>query len=249
MRIKIKFSGNYLPIPIQNYTLMNSYTSRVLGTNNEFHDKSGLYNISALQGGKLSENKSTLDFPDGAYFFVSAVDNDFLVKFIEGVINNPDFGFGIKYKEVTFVQEKFINGWNLFNTISPALFRESKPMHQDKFGLITDDNFTDYVKERIIRKFKHIIPDYDFENNLELKIDQNRAGHKIKSILVKNRINKANQFGFAIRCSSEFAELLYNIGLGQSTNSGFGTICTAEYFREMRMKSRKIEDLFQNSLK
>jgi len=242
MRIKIKFTGNYLPVPIQNYTLMNAYINKALGPNNEFHDKSGLYNISSLQGGKLSENKHTLDFPDGAYFFVSSPQDEFVLKFFEGVSKNPDFGFGIKFKEVIFIQEKFVDGWNLFNTISPALFRESVKMKPDKFGLITDSDFTDYMRNRIIKKFKHIVPDYDFENNFELKINQDRVGHKVKSILVKNRINKASQFGFSVRCTKQFAELLYNVGIGQSTNSGFGTICTATYFKEMRMLYKKIED-------
>jgi len=249
MRIKIKFTQNYIPLPIQNYSIMNAYINKVLGPNNQFHDKSGLYNISSIQGGILSENKCTLDFPNGAYFFVSALDENFITNFFEGILNNKEFGFGINYKEMTLVEENFNDGWNLFNTISPALFRESKKMEADKFGLITDDDFQDYVKERIIRKFKHLIPDYDFENDLELKIDQKRQGHKVKSILVKNRINKANQFGFAIRCSKKFAELLYNVGLGQSTNSGFGTICTAEYFKEMKMKSRIINNIYQESIK
>jgi CRISPR-associated endoribonuclease Cas6 len=242
MRIKFQFTGNYMPVPIQNYTLMNAYINKVLGPNNELHDKSGLYNISSIQGGKLSENKHTLDFPDGAYFFVSSLDENFVLNFFEGVSKNRDFGFGIKFKEIIPIHENFVNGWNLFNTISPALFRESVKMQPDKFGLISDPDFTDYMRNRIIKKFKHIVPDYDFDNNFELKINQDRVGHKVKSILVKNRINKASQFGFSVRCTKQFAELLYSVGIGQSTNSGFGTICTATYFKEMRMLSKKIED-------
>ena len=46
--------------------------------------------------------------------------------------------------------------------------------------------------------------------------------------MVKNVINHANQCHISIHTNKKVAELLYNIGLGQSTGSGFGTIYKTE---------------------
>jgi CRISPR/Cas system endoribonuclease Cas6 (RAMP superfamily) len=52
----------------------------------------------------------------------------------------------------------------------------------------------------------------------------NNPSHKVKRIMVKNVINYANQCHISIKCKKEVANLLFNIGVGQSTGSGFGTI-------------------------
>ena len=46
--------------------------------------------------------------------------------------------------------------------------------------------------------------------------------------MVKNVINKANQCQISIYTNKKIAELLYNIGIGQSTGSGFGVIYKTE---------------------
>ena len=52
--------------------------------------------------------------------------------------------------------------------------------------------------------------------------------HKVKKVLVKNVINKANYCHVSIYTNKEVAKILYHIGLGQSTGSGFGTIYKTE---------------------
>ena len=47
-------------------------------------------------------------------------------------------------------------------------------------------------------------------------------------------INIANQCQVSINCKKELAELIYNIGLGQSTGSGFGTVYKTENHKMYR---------------
>jgi CRISPR-associated endoribonuclease Cas6 len=240
MRVKINLSANYVPVPIQNYTLMNAYINKCFGDNNDLHDKSGNYSISPIQGGRLMENRATLQFHDGAYFFISSIDPSVIDRFLKGMLKNLDFGFGMSFTGIEEVNERFFEGWNHFNTISPMLFRESKKDQPDRFVLFNEPGFESYVKERMVRKFKHLFPKYDFENEFDVAM-KSSEGHKVKSILVKNRINKASQCSISIRCSKEMAQAIYDIGIGQSTNSGFGFICTAKYFPTLREISKKTE--------
>ena len=46
--------------------------------------------------------------------------------------------------------------------------------------------------------------------------------------MVKNVVNYANSCHINVYTNRKVAELLYNIGLGQSTGSGFGTIYKTE---------------------
>ena len=77
MRIKIKFSGANVSLPINNQHIINSFIHRVLGKDNIYHDAKSNYNISSLQGGKWVKGTDRINFNDG-YIIVSSKDNEFL---------------------------------------------------------------------------------------------------------------------------------------------------------------------------
>ena len=67
----------------------------------------------------------------------------------------------------------------------------------------------------------------------ETKIERKQKD-KVKKVLVMNVINIANQCQISMNCKKELAELIYNIGLGQSTGSGFGTVYKTENHKMYR---------------
>lgn len=251
MRVKINFTKNSKPVPIQNYSLLNSYVHTCLGKNNKYHDskdKKGFYNISNMQGGQRIEGTTLLDFKDGAYFCVSAFQDDIKIidLLIAGINENPEFGFGMKFTEIEFVYEKFIDGVNEFLTLSPILLKEPRPIGSKdpvKFWLYTDKEFAEKLKERTIKKLLIIDPDLNLKD-FDIQIPS-RESNKVKSILVKNVINKASQCPINIRCNKKVAEILYTVGIGQSTNSGFGCVCKAENHKKYRNK--KMVNQMQNA--
>lgn len=227
MRIKLKFSKNSSPVPIHNQSLINSYINKCLGNNNPYHDVSGTYSISSLQGGRLNDDKITLDFKNGSYIVISSTDKNFIDELLKGVMLNPTIGHGMSFSDVNFIDEKFIDGDNHFFTLSPFILKEYD--EDGKYKFITFENDPDFSM-KLTNKVKTKLSTLD----PSLKLDDfnivvnNHPSHKVKKIMVKNVINKANQCKLTIHSNKQIAELLYNIGIGQSTNSGFGTIYKTE---------------------
>lgn len=226
MRLKISFTKNDEIVNIQNQSLVNSYIHTCLGRNNGWHDAKNSYCISSLQGGKLNSDRLTLSFDNGSYIVVTSSDMGFINKLLIGVLNNTNFIGGMKFAGVDYIDEIFYDGWNHFATLSPFVIKEYLNKKTYKFITLNDENFQGRVKEHLIKKLMTINRKLDL-NNFDVSIPSN-ASHKVKSILIKNVINKANQCQISVMCSKQVAELLYNIGIGQSTGSGFGTIYKTE---------------------
>lgn len=225
MRFKIEFSKNTTPVPIANQSLLNSYIHKCLGKDNKWHDSEAVYSISSIQGGTLNEDKKTLDFKNGAYIIVTSIDLDFLNELSSGVLKNQDFIYGMKWAGTTPIKETFFSGWNHFATLSPFLIKVYDENKKYKFLTLDDDNFQEKVKDYLIHKIKKF-KDVDL-TDFDVLIPKHDS-HKVKKIMVKNVINKANQCQISINCSKEIAEFLYSIGIGNSPGSGFGTIYKTE---------------------
>ena len=125
-----------------------------------------------------------------------------------------------------FIDETFYNGWNHFATLSPFIIKEYDNKKTYQFLTMDRGDFKVKVKEYLINKLTKINPKLDLKDfDVEVK---DHPKHKIKKIMVKNVINVANQCQISIQCNKKVAELIYNIGVGQSTGSGFGTIYKTE---------------------
>lgn len=222
MRIKINFTKNTTPVGISNQSMVNGFIHKCLGENNEYHDKPSDYSISSLWGGKLNEDKKTLSFENGGFIIVSSIDEDFIDKLLMGVLSNGELFHGMKFCGVNIPNEKFLNGWNHFATLSPFIIKETLDKGKYRFVTLNEPDFSSRVKEYLLKKINKINPKLDLRD-FDVSIPSNPS-HKVKKILVKNVINYANQCQISIKCNKEVANLLFNIGIGQSTGSGFGTI-------------------------
>jgi len=248
MRIKINFTKNTEDVPNNNSVIL-SYLHRCLGHNNEYHDKVNDYNVSNLYGGGLCNNPKYLTFSDGGYFVFSSLNTELINKLLVGLLNNPMIGYGMRFSNIDHISESFCNGWNHFATLSPFLIYRSiekkkrifitlegvYKLIDGKYQITPDDNynFEQVVKEYLINKLKKIDSSFDL-SGFDLKIPKmgkngiEHKGHKAKKVLVNNVVMWGNQCQISIFCNKKVAELLYNIGIGQSTGSGFGVIYKTE---------------------
>ena len=173
-----------------------------------------------------SLNTKTVDFTNGSYFTVSSLDMEFINKLMIGVINNPDFIHGMTFNGVEHIEERFFDGWNYFKTLSPFLIKTYANKKTYSFLTLDDNDFENKLEEYLKKKL------FSINNKLDLsdfKVSIPRhVHHKVKKVLVKNVINKANYCHVSIYTNKEVAKILYHIGLGQSTGSGFGTIYKTE---------------------
>jgi len=223
MRIKIQFTKNTQAVPVNNQHMLNSYIHKCLGVNNKYHDAPSNYNISHLYGGKLIGDE--LQFNEGGYFVVSSMDQEFLTKLLMGVLNNQDLFCGMKFSGNNFITEKFYDGWNYFATLSPFIVKESVGDNK-RFLTLDDKDFESKLESYLINKLSRVNPELDL---LDFRVEvPKNSSHKVKTVFVKNIMNKANQCQVNIFTNKAAAETLYNIGLGKSAGSGFGCIYKTE---------------------
>lgn len=254
MRFLIKFSRNTTPVSVINQHLVNNYIyQKCLKDDELYHDAKNDYCISHLYGGKLNPETKTINFPNGALIAITSEDEIFLNKIIQGVIKNPEFTHGMKFETFDFVSEKIYDGYNYFATLSPFILRKTISKKEYKFVVIEDEKFfakaNPKTKERVemlsYEKFSEFLTEYEknkiqklYPNlNLEdVKIEvKKNPSNKIKVIFKEfDHMNKRNVMNFANQCyvtiygNKKAVEKIYNIGLGQSTGCGFGTIYKTE---------------------
>jgi CRISPR-associated endoribonuclease Cas6 len=207
-----------------------------LGQNNEYHDNKSNYCISHLYGGKLNPDNISLSFPNGGYITATSSDGVFLNKLLIGVINHPNIIHGMTFAGVDYINETFIDGWNHFATLSPFIIKKNIDKQTYKFVTLNDDDFALEVKNGLLNKLSKLDPSLDL-SDFDIRIPKHPS-HKVKRILVKNVINTANQCHISIHTNRKVAELIYNIGVGQSTGSGFGTIYKTENHNKYRLESK-----------
>lgn len=249
MRIIIKFTKNLEPVSYINQHLVNSYIYGKCLKNDKYHNEKSNYCISGLYGGE--KNNDMLNFPNGAMIVVTSQDGEFINKIILGAMNNKEFAHGMNFHTIDYIDEKFDNICNHFATLSPFIFKEytddgykfvvfndekflnnANENTKNKLNILDINSFSAYITERIKNKLIKINSDLDLSN---FKIvARHHDKHKIKKILirhdnVKNDVsNYANQLQLDIYCDKNIAEIIYNLGIGQSTGCGFGTIIKTE---------------------
>jgi CRISPR-associated endoribonuclease Cas6 len=225
MRIKLLLSATNNELPINNQHIVNSFIHRALGGNNKFHDSKNDYSISPLQGGKWIKNTRNISFKNGGYILITSLNKEFLDSIMLGLYTTSFYG-DIKVTGLEFIDENFINGWNYFVTLSPFIIKKYSSKKDYTFNTLYDDNFELLVKEYLINKLGKINSKLDLSDfNVVIPKHDN---HKTVNTMVKNVKNIANSCHINIYTNKKVAELLYNIGIGQSTGCGFGTIYKTE---------------------
>lgn len=226
MRIKFNFTKNTTPVNINNQSDVNYYIHKCLGENNPYHDAKNDYSISNLQGGKLIKGTKNLQFDNGGFITVTSLNTNFINDIIGGIMSNPQMKWGMVFKSIDFINENFINGWNHFATLSPFIIKKYVDKNTYSFATINDDDFNNIVKNHIVNKLTKIYPGIKLENfDVQIK---SHPSHKVTKVRVKNVLNIGNQCHVSIFTTKDVAEKIYNLGLGQSTGSGFGTIYKTE---------------------
>lgn len=224
MRFKINFKGTNDNVPFSTQASVNSYIHACLGNNNPYHDGKSDYNVSGLMGGGVNNNKSGLSFNDDAFIIVSSLDMQFMNTLLMGIISNQEFAYGMKLSDVEHVHEELFDGWNYFTTLRPILLKKDRsPKGRADYWTIDDPEYAAQLKSHIVGKLMKIDPKLDL-SGFELKIPD-RPFNKVKRIMVKNVPNFATNCWVSINAPKEAIRLIYHLGLGQSTGSGFGTVC------------------------
>jgi CRISPR-associated endoribonuclease Cas6 len=202
-------------IPIINQKELNSYIHKCIGVNNDYHDKFSDYSISSIQGGKLY-NKNMLSFENSTPYIIVTSDNlPFISTLMSGIQNSNHKFFNMEFSR--FEVADFVLGeyCDTIMTVSPILLKKNGyklTFKHEKWITI----LTDQLKSKL--KHKGIVDD---SFHIEIR---NISRAKEKVIWVGNVFNPCSYISLKVYGKKETRLAIYNMGFGNSTGSGFGTI-------------------------
>lgn len=235
MRIKIDFSPSKKITHIYKLQdLCNSYVHKYLiGNNNQYHDKYSNYCITPLMRGKVKDKY--ISFPNGSYIIITSQDVNLIGRIMENSFNfNEIEELGMVNTNIDLVKnESFINGNNYLTTLTPILVRDENKKNIT-FKDLPKSDYINLLKTKITNKIKYFNPEHKI-NYLEIDFDINDPYNKIIPKYVRGMCNFSSQFNLKINTDKKTAELIYLLGIGLSTGSGFGTIYNSNNFNEYKV--------------
>lgn len=219
MRILIRTTKNNNIIPF-NYQGLLAGTLHKWLEYNEIHNKMSLYSFSWLSG--TSINRQGFNCPNGATWFISFYDNTYVKKIIKSIMSSPDMFCGLRVTDVIIKETPIFSEMKCFKLASPILLKEKKDNDNIIHITYKDDNVDELLEKSIRHKMKMAnIPEDD---SLKITIDKNSSECKTKFVKIHNIGNRCFLCPIKIEGSDITKEFIWNVGLGNSTGVGFGSL-------------------------
>jgi len=219
MKINLFLTNPHVNIPINNQKEVNSFIHRLLGKDNKYHDRFSNYAISSLQGGKLN-SEGNLTFEKEPYIIISSNDMEFIDTMLEGIQEKNEKLFDMSHKRVTITEYNVNEYYDNVITISPILLKDKEGR---KITFKNDKWLNTLILNCKMKLLHEGIEDSTF--NIKIKNPENG---KEKLIYVGDVFNPASMVRLVVYGKEKTRRTLYNLGLGHSTGSGFGSISIME---------------------
>jgi CRISPR-associated endoribonuclease Cas6 len=219
MRLNIKTTPNSSIIPYNYQQKLTGVLHKWLGENNQEHGEVSLYSFSWLRNMQVSENGLTC--PKGASFFLSFYDTQRLKDVLANIRKEPEMFCGMSVKDVVIEDTPDLTQQEQFNLGSPILIKRKE---NDKIAeFYYDNSISGKLLEETLRTKMRLagIPDDD---TLSIAFDLNYTKKKTKLVWYDNISNKANMCPVIIKGRNQTKQFAWNVGLGNCTGIGFGSI-------------------------
>jgi len=198
-----------------------------LGPNDE-HDGLSLYSFSWLKGSVVRDG--ALHFPNGAQWYISALDDDFLVRSIGGIFRDPGIRWEMQVANVEVMPlPVFPNGTSeqRFEVLSPVLIKRKIPNSdkpdgfEEKHYLYTDPESDALLTETLQHKLRAAgLP----AEGVSVRFDRSYPKAKTQKVMYRNIGNMANYCPVFVCGTAEQLAFGWTVGVGSSTGVGFGSL-------------------------
>lgn len=221
MRIKIETTPNSSIVSFD-------YQQKLVGTihkwlgNNEIHDKISLYSFSWLLGGKMIRSKG-FTFSEGAIFYVSFYEEEYLKILIKTILSDPEMFCGLEVRDITIVNEPvFSEEPQCFRLASPIFIKrlQDDETRNYKFYLFNDEASNMLMTETL--KHKMTEAGLAEDETLRVEFDLTYPQKQIKMVTMHGVKSKASMCPVIIYGSPQSKLFAWTVGLGNSTGSSFG---------------------------
>lgn len=217
MRLILKLTSNNELIPFNYQHFLIGIFHKWMDWN-EIHDDISLYSFSWLNGGERLNNG--LNFPKGAYWFISFYDESIGKQLIKGALKDPEMFNGICVREVNIKEEpRFTSKERLF-TASPIVVRKYNDKGEAQYLLFNDSKSGKLISETLLSKMKKAGINYD----ISVCFDHEYHNPKTKLVDIKGIKHKGNVCPVILNGDPEAISFAWNVGLGHLTGSGFGAL-------------------------
>jgi CRISPR-associated endoribonuclease Cas6 len=218
MRIYINTSCNTEEVPFNYQQKMIGLLHKWLGEN-ELHDLISLYSFSWLTNGNIANNG--FSFKNGAKWFISFHEDKYVKQVIRTILNDPKMFSGLKVADVTIQEDIDLSRIEYFKLASPILIKRKKD-DNIKFYTYEDSEANGFLIETIHHKMQ--LAGLPMDDSLEISFDLKYTNKKIKKVQIHGIDNKCSMCPVIIKGKESTKEFIWNVGLGNSTGSGFGSI-------------------------
>lgn len=137
-------------------------------------------------------------------------------------MSGVEVGYGMKFINIEPLTIEVGKKFDYIQTISPIILKSKET---NKFLTFNDGKFINELTNRCVKKLQY----YDENINLsdfKIEVVSLYGKNKIKRIKVKDFNNKANMVRLKITGNANTRKILYELGIGSSTGSGFGAVKT-----------------------
>jgi CRISPR-associated endoribonuclease Cas6 len=205
------------------YNYQNRLTGAIhkwLGVDNPYHGKPALYSFSALNGGHSIENRG-LRFPDGARLFISAFDPEFIKRLILGIQRDPLITEDIFVRDIMIQEDPEFDTAQVFKVGSPVLVKQKLPEGRAHHCVFSETAANALLTETLRTKLIQAgLP----AAGIQVEFLREHPGARAKVIHYDGIGNRANFCPVAVYGSSEQIAFAWNVGVGNSTGIGFGSL-------------------------
>ncbi|EGN57521.1 CRISPR-associated protein, Cas6 family [Hallella multisaccharivorax DSM 17128] len=220
MRLHLNTTSNNTVVPFGYQQKLVGALHRWIGKENDIHDRISLYSFSWLQGAKVI--KDGLTFPQGASFFISFYDDDYLRKIMKAILSDPAMFSGLTVKDITIEDTPYLQGRELFYCGSPILIKRKLNTGHVKQFTYEDAESNNWMEETLRTKMRNAgLPE---DETLQIYFDTTYTKRKIKLVTYRGIGNKASLCPIIIHGKEETLHFAWNVGIGNSTGIGFGSI-------------------------
>lgn len=219
MRLHLRTTPNIEPIPFNYQRKLTGVLHKWLGANNEEHGETSLYSFSWLQ--YTQSDEIGLNCKKGTSFFISFYDVQRLKEVFANIRTEPEMFCGMFVKDIVIEDTPDLTQQEQFSLGSPILIK--RPVNGKIAEFYYDNPESGKLLEETLRTKMKLagIPDDD---TLNIAFDLSYAKKKTKLVWYDNISNKANMCPVIIKGSNMTKQFAWNVGLGNSTGVGFGSI-------------------------
>jgi CRISPR-associated endoribonuclease Cas6 len=221
MIVKIIFEKDGNSIPFKNQREVNGFIyNRLFDRDEEIHSSFSPYSISGLQGLVASDDKKCLVPVMEPYIQVSSASDDITNRIVAGVIKSINSKNKVLFgRRVTHIvcedDSKVGKTYDVIKTLSPVLL-----IKDGRKLTCRDEGWETVLTEHCKRKLSNNgILDETFR--IEFSKPENI---KVKNIFVGEVFNPCTSFVATVYGKPKTRKLLYSLGIGGSTGSGFGAV-------------------------